>query len=54
MVRIETDYKLKAGVRFPAAKDIFVHSVQTDSEAHPASYLTDTGRSFPGNKTDGT
>jgi hypothetical protein len=38
-----------AGVLFPAgARDFSVlHSVQTGSEAHPASYTMSTGASFP-------
>jgi hypothetical protein len=30
-----------------------VHNIQTGSEAHPASYPMDMGRSFPGGKADG-
>jgi hypothetical protein len=44
-----------AGVRFSVReRDFFVlHSVQADSEAHPASYPVDTGGSFPGDKAAG-
>jgi hypothetical protein len=36
-------------VRFPAVKDFsLLHSVQTDSGAHPASYSMGTGGSFLG------
>jgi hypothetical protein len=31
-----------------------LHVVQTDSGAHPASYPTDTGGSFPGGEAAGT
>jgi hypothetical protein len=36
-------------VRFPAVQDFsFLHSVQTDSEANPASYAMGNGGSFTG------
>jgi hypothetical protein len=42
-------------VRFPAVHDFsHLHSVQTDSGAHPASYPRGTGGSFPGGKAAGT
>jgi hypothetical protein len=43
------------GVRLPAGAGNFSlgHSFQTGSGAHPASYPTDTGRSFPGVKRPG-
>jgi hypothetical protein len=43
---------LTAGVRFLAWGRYFslFHSVQTGSEAHPASYPMGTGGSFPGSK----
>jgi hypothetical protein len=38
-----------ARVRFPAVQDYsLLHSDQTDSESHPASYPMGTGVSFPG------
>jgi hypothetical protein len=38
-----------ARVRFPAVHDFpLLHSVQTDPEAHPASYPMGNGGSFPG------
>jgi hypothetical protein len=41
-------------VRFPAeARDFFYSSVQTGSEAHPASYPVGTGGSFLGIKPPG-
>jgi hypothetical protein len=44
-----------ARVRFPAAQDFSVlHSVQTGSGAHLASYPTGIGSSFPGCKAAGT
>jgi hypothetical protein len=40
-----------ARVRFPAMQDFsLLHSVQTDSGAHPASYPMHTGGSGPGGK----
>jgi hypothetical protein len=37
-----------ARVQFPALQDFFLlHSVQTGSGAHPASYPMGTGGSFP-------
>jgi hypothetical protein len=50
-----TGYGLDGRVRFPAGVTDFslLHSVQTGSEAHPASYTIDTGGSFPGNKAAG-
>jgi len=40
---------LRTGVRFPARIGNFSlrHRVQTGSGAHPASYITGTGCSFP-------
>jgi hypothetical protein len=50
-VGIATGYGLNARVRFPAVKDFsLLHSIQTDSGAHPASYPMGTGGSFPGGK----
>jgi hypothetical protein len=44
-----------AGVRFPAeAINYLLHSVQTGSEAHPASYTMGIGGSFSGCKAAGT
>jgi hypothetical protein len=41
-------------VRFPAVLDLsLLHSVQTGSGAHPASYPMGTGGSFPGCKEVG-
>jgi hypothetical protein len=43
-----------ARVRFPAVQDFSpLHSVQTDSGAHPASYPMRTADSFPGGKEAG-
>jgi hypothetical protein len=44
-----------AGVQFPAGTRDFslLHSVQTDSRAHPASYTRRTEGSFPGGKAAG-
>jgi hypothetical protein len=36
-----------------SARFSLLHSVQTDSGAHPASYPTGTGDSFPGGKAAG-
>jgi hypothetical protein len=46
---------LTAGVRFPARARNFVllHSVQTGSKAHLASYPMSTGSTFPGVKRSG-
>jgi hypothetical protein len=45
---------LDAWVRFPALQDFsFLHSVQTDSGAHPASYPMGSRDSFPGVKRPG-
>jgi hypothetical protein len=43
------------GVRFPKGVRVFplLHSVRTDSGAHPASYPMGTGGSFPGDKPTG-
>jgi hypothetical protein len=44
----------KVGVRFPVKETFFsLHSVQTSSGAHPASYLMGTGDSLPGGKAAG-
>jgi hypothetical protein len=43
-----------AWVRFPEVQDFsLLHSVQTGSGAHPASYQMGTGGSFPGGKAAG-
>jgi hypothetical protein len=43
-----------AQVRFQAVKDFpLLHSIQTDSEAHPASSPMSTGGSFPRSKPAG-
>jgi hypothetical protein len=40
-----------AKVRFPAVQDFsLLHSVHTDSGAHPVSYAMGTGSSFPRGK----
>jgi hypothetical protein len=43
------------GVRFPAGTIGFsiIDSVQTDSRAHPVSYMMGTKGSFPGGKAAG-
>jgi hypothetical protein len=48
-------YSWTAGVRFPAGSIAFylLHSVQTGSGAHPASYPMGTGDSFPEDKSAG-
>jgi hypothetical protein len=56
-VGIGTGYGLNdqgIAVRFPAvARDVsLLHSVQTRSGAHPASYQMSNGGSFPGRETD--
>jgi hypothetical protein len=44
-----------AWVRFPPVKDFSpLHSFQTGSGSHPASYPMDIGGSFPGGKAAGT
>jgi hypothetical protein len=40
-------------VWFPAMQDFSLHSIQTGSGAHPASYLMATGGSYPGGKAAG-
>jgi hypothetical protein len=43
-----------ARVRFPAVQDFsLLHSVQTGSGVHPASYPMGTGGYFPGSKAAG-
>jgi hypothetical protein len=43
-----------AGIQFPAGvRFSLLHSVQSGSGAHPASYPLGTGGSFPGGKTAG-
>jgi hypothetical protein len=43
----------KAEVRFlTAERDLYLHSVQTCSEAHAASHLMGTEGSFPGSEAD--
>jgi hypothetical protein len=50
-VGIVTGYGLDGPVRFAAVQDFsLLHSVQTDSGAHPASYPMGTGGSFPEGK----
>jgi hypothetical protein len=46
---------LTTGVRFPGGVREFslLHSVQTDSKDHPASYAMGFGGSFPGLKRQG-
>jgi hypothetical protein len=45
----------RASHSFPSSAEVFfsVHVVQTGSEVHPASYPTDTGGSFLGDKAAG-
>jgi hypothetical protein len=57
-VGIATGYKLNdrnSRVRFPAGSENFslLHSAQTGSGAHPASYSLSIGISFPGVKLPG-
>jgi hypothetical protein len=54
-VGIAVGYGLEAGARFPAwARDFsFLHNVQTDSEALPASYPMGTEDSFLGGTAAG-
>jgi hypothetical protein len=42
-----------ARLRFPAVQDFSVHSFQTDSGAHPATYPMRIGGSFPGGNAAG-
>jgi hypothetical protein len=42
-----------AGVRFPQERDCCLHSVQTGSGSHPASYPLGTAGFFLGNKAVG-
>jgi hypothetical protein len=56
VVGIATGYELDdrgVGVRVPVGQEFSVHSVQTGSGAHLASYPMGTGDSFPGGKAAG-
>jgi hypothetical protein len=56
VVGIATGYGLDdrgVGVPSPGRVKNFLHSVQTGSGAHPASYPVGTGGSFPGGKVAG-
>jgi hypothetical protein len=53
-VGIATRYGLGGPGSIPAVQDFsLLHSVQTGSGAHPASYPMGTGGSFPGGKAVG-
>jgi hypothetical protein len=55
-VGIAIGYMLDAGVRFLAKAQLFslLHNVQTDSGAHPASYIVDFGGFSLGLKRPGS